>query len=65
MRMEHIFWDRSVILVPYGKSFKSKRYVSLSERMQNVLRLRMSGDTSWVFPSKRASCGHLTTLVKQ
>jgi integrase len=25
MQKEHVFWDRSVILVPYGKSFKSKR----------------------------------------
>ena len=30
MRNEHVFWDRSVVLVPYGKSFKSKRYVPLS-----------------------------------
>jgi integrase len=65
MRKEHIFWDRSVVLVPYGKSFKSKRYVPLSDRMRTLLRLRELGDTPWVFPSKRASCGHLTTLAKQ
>jgi integrase len=55
MRKEHIFWDRSVVLVPNGKSFKSKRYVPLSDRLRNLLRLRKSGDTPWVFPSKRAS----------
>jgi integrase len=65
MRKENIFWDRSVVLVPYGKSFKSKRYVPLSDRMRERLRLRMSGDSPWVFPSKRAKGGHLTTIAKQ
>jgi integrase len=65
MRKEHIFWDRSVVLVPYGKSFKSKRYVPLSDRMRHLLRLREHGDSRWIFPSKRASCGHVTTLAKQ
>ena len=27
--------------------------------------MRESGDSPWVFPSKRARCGHLTTLAKQ
>jgi len=48
-----------------GKSFKSKRYVSFSDRIRKLLRLRESGDSTWVFPSKRARCGHLTTLAKQ
>jgi integrase/recombinase XerD len=65
MRKEHIFWDRSVVLVPYGKSFKSKRYVPLSDRMRRLLRLREPGDSPWAFPSKRADCGHLTTINKQ
>jgi integrase len=65
IRKEHIFWDRSVILVPYGKSFKSKRYVPLSERIRKLLSLRKSGDSPWIFPSKRAGSGHLTTISKQ
>ena len=65
MRKEHIYWDRSVVLVPYGKSFKSKRYVPLSDRMRRLLHLRKPGDSPWVFPSKRAGCGHLTTINKQ
>lgn len=65
MRKEHIFWDRSVVLVPFGKSFKSKRYVPLSDRMRCLLRIRTSGNVPWVFPSKRAACGHLTTINKQ
>jgi hypothetical protein len=31
--------------VPYGKSFKSKRYVPLSDRIRKLLRLRESGDS--------------------
>jgi integrase len=65
MRKEHVFWDRGVVLVPYGKSFKSKRYVPLSDRMRNLLRLREHGKSPWVFPSRRAACGHLTTIAKQ
>jgi integrase len=65
MRKEDIFWDRSAVLVPYGKSFKSKRYVPLSDRMRTLLRLREFGDSPWIFPSKRARCGHLTTVHKQ
>ena len=65
MQKEHIFWDRSVVLVPYGKSFKSKRYVPLSDRMRAILRLRDIGDSPWIFQSKRARCGHLTTIAKQ
>ena len=38
MRKEHIYWDRSVVLVPYGKSFKSKRYVPLSDRMRRTVK---------------------------
>jgi integrase len=65
MRKEHIYWDRSVVLVPYGKSLKAKRYVPLSDRMRKLLGSRLTGDSPWVFPSKRASCGHLTTIAKQ
>jgi len=65
MQREHIFWSRNVVLVPYGKSFKSKRYVPLSDRMRALLRSRDVGESSWVFPSKRAESGHLTTIAKQ
>jgi integrase len=65
MRKEHILWERSVVLVPYGKSLKAKRYVPLSDRMRKLLDSRLTGNSPWVFPSKRASCGHLTTIAKQ
>jgi integrase len=65
IRKEHIYWNRSVVLVPYGKSFKSKRYVPLSDRMRTLLRDRDKGKSPWIFPSKRADSGHLTTVAKQ
>jgi integrase len=65
MRKENILWNRSVILVPYGKTLKSKRYVPLSDRMRSLPRLRMESASPWVFPSRRARCGHLTTIAKQ
>ena len=58
-------WDRSVVFVPNGKSYKSKRYVPLSDRMRAILRLREIGKSPWVFPSKRDRCEHLTTIAKQ
>jgi hypothetical protein len=63
MRTEHIL-DRSVVLEPYGKTSKSKHYVPLSDRIRGRLRLRDSGDSLGVFPSKRARCGHRTTLAQ-
>ncbi len=37
MRWEHIQWDRDRILIPYGKSFKSKRQVPISARIRSLL----------------------------
>jgi integrase len=65
MRKEHIAWERSVILVPYGKTSRSERFVPLSDRMGAVLGLRKDGACPWLFPSHRAVSGHLTTVAKQ
>jgi integrase len=65
MRKEHILWDRAVVLVPYGKSFKSTRYVPLSERMRMLLQNRQHNESPWVFPSPEAKDGHRTTIAKQ
>jgi integrase len=66
MRRDHIFWDRSVILVPYGKTLQAKRFVPLSDRLETILRERSSkGKGPWIFPAKRAEGGHRTTVAKQ
>jgi integrase len=65
MKKDDVLWNRSVVLIPYGKSFKSKRYVPLSNRMRDILRRREKGKGEWVFPSKRSESGHLVTVAKQ
>lgn len=76
MRWEHILWDRGVILVPYGKSLRSRRFLPLSDRMRASLLVRQKEqrtrvartkklDSPWVFDSRRAKCGHLTTVAKR
>jgi hypothetical protein len=64
MRTEHIFWERNAVLVPYGKTLKSKRYVPLSNRMRQLLSRRANDQSPWVFPSRRSESGHLTTVAK-
>ena len=67
MRWEDIHWDASQIFIPTGKTRKARRFVGLTDRMREVLRLRQQEDSDekngtkspWVFPSKRAKSGHL------
>jgi integrase len=66
IRIEHIDWARRVIFNPHGKTRASRRNVLISERMFGLLMPRCAGKTEgWLFPSKRAASGHLTTVAKQ
>jgi len=71
MRWEHIYWDRDRLLVPFGKSMRSKRYLALSNRMRAHLRARQT-QSEWVFPAaitkkgkSRSKCGHRVSVTKQ
>jgi len=65
VRIENIDWRR-VIFNPHGKTRASRRHVLISERMSELLMLRCAGKTEgWLFPSKRAADGHLTTVARQ
>jgi len=65
VRIENIDWRR-VIFNPHGKTRASRRHVLISERMSELLMLRCAGKTEgWLFPSKRAADGHLTTVDRQ
>jgi len=60
MRWEHVKWDREVIFVPRSKSRKSKRNVGMTERVKAALLARKGeANEGWVFPSARATSGHL------
>jgi len=64
IRVEGIGWDHHTVFVPANKTVTGIRQVPLSDRALEILR-RRSGDrrTGWVFPSKRARSGHLTTMA--
>jgi integrase len=57
----NILWDKNLIFNPNGKTEKSRRYVPLSNRVRNLLRVRAQGATStWVFPSSRKKGSHIS-----
>jgi integrase len=65
MRWEHVHWDKRLYFNPYGKSRKARRWVPLSNRVFDALRLRAGDNSDWLFPSRRSGVGHLTTVSKQ
>lgn len=65
MRMEDVHWDTRLYFNPYGKSRKARRWIPMSQRVIEALKARAEKNAEWVFPSKKAACGHLTTVAKQ
>ncbi len=65
MRIEDIDWGQHRIWIPRGKTKKARRFVPMSERMEEMLRAWCGTRTEgWVFPSTRSASGHLTTIAK-
>jgi integrase len=63
MRIENINWDDMVVFVPDSKTPDGRRIIPMSDRAITILRARCGKRREgWVFPSKRSSCGHLTTM---
>jgi len=54
-----------VLFIPYGKTRNSRRYVPLSERVIQALEFRGAADNGWVFPSRRAESGHISSVANQ
>jgi integrase len=66
MRWEHFDWSNSCYFVYDSKTPKARRHVPISPRVRQALLGRYSGQKEGrVFPSKRAKCGHLTTVARQ
>ena len=66
IRIENIDWNRCLIFNPAGKTKAARRHVPISERMLDLLMVRGADKREgWLFPSKRAKAGHLTTVAKQ
>lgn len=67
MQWGDIYWQDSQVFIPTGKTKRARRFVGLTDRMRNELRIRQQNDADgkggtkspWVFPSKRAKSGHL------
>ena len=60
MRQELVHLDKFYYFNPKGKTRKSRRRVSLSNRMIPILRARMQGNQTegWLFPSRKSKSGH-------
>jgi len=63
MRIENLDWENRLIFVPDSKTAEGRRLVPMSKRVVTVLRQRCgSRSLGWVFPSKHAASGHLTSI---
>ena len=66
MRWEHLDWSNRRYFVCDSKTPKGRSHVPMSPRVLQALLARYSDQKEgWFFPSKRAKCGHLTTLARQ
>jgi len=65
IRIQNIDFTNMRIWSPHGKTPKARRFVPMSNRMKNALRIRV-GDRreGWLFPSERSKTGHLTSIAK-
>jgi integrase len=65
VRIENIDWMNKLIFIPDSKTQSGRRKVPMSDRAMAILSVRCAGKSEgWVFPSKRSSAGHLTTVGK-
>ena len=66
MRIEDLDWEGRVIFVPDSKTDEGRRRIPMSNRAFEILKARCgTRREGWVFPSKRAKSGHLTTMANK
>jgi integrase len=66
MCIENLDWETRVIFVPDSKTEEGRRRVPMSNRAFDILKVRCgTRREGWVFPSKRAKSGHLTTMANK
>jgi len=66
MRIENIDWTNRVVFNPDSKSEKGRRFVPLSDRVLEILKVRCAGRTvGWVFPSRHEGKHISSTTVNQ
>ena len=65
MRIEDIHWGQLASGFRAAKPREARRFVAMSDRMEEMLRPGAGTRTEgWVFPSSRSASGHLTTIAK-
>jgi len=63
---ENLDWSNRIIFVPDSKTPEGRRMIPMTDRVYELLRIRVAGKAQgWLFPSTRSECGHLTDLGKQ
>ena len=61
MRVENIDWHTRLIFNPNSKTTKGRRFIPMSDRVADLLRVRCAGRTEgWVFPSRQRG-KHITS----
>jgi len=66
MRIENLDWEGRLIFVPDRKTAEGRRRVPMSNRAFEILKTRCgTRREGWVFPSKQAKSGHLTTMANK
>jgi integrase len=66
VRIENINWKEMVIFVPDSKTPDGRRLVPMSDRVVSLVKARCGRrKEGWVFTSKRAASGHLTTIARR
>jgi integrase len=62
-RIENLDWEKRLIFVPDSKTAEGRRLVPMSKRVFELREQRRSSRSAgWVFPSKHAVSGHLTSI---
>jgi integrase len=66
-RRSDLLWDRDRVKVEKSKTSKDSgtRYVPFTDRMKQIHAAHKDKEDGWLYPSKRAKCGHRTTISKQ
>jgi integrase len=50
LRWEHVNWQKRTVFIPHGKTKNSRRYVPMSERVNDALLSRAKGSSEWGVP---------------
>ncbi len=54
VRIQDIDWNHATIFIPHSKTPTGRRFVPISDRVMDILKVRSAGKTEgWLFPVPR------------